>query len=128
MTGTAPSTAATTPSDRPPPAAGAPPGPSVGPRWLAGVAWAVMLVVSDLPEIVLHHAGSKPPAGFAWAKLALLLLFLGLTLAWRALRPLLGYAVVLSALVAALNLTSLVRGTGWFQSRFNSPGVSFFTG
>lgn len=103
-------------------------GASTGPRWLAAVAWAVMLLVSDLPEIVGHHAGVKLPAGLARAKLGFLLLFLGLTLACRALRPLLGYAVVLSALFAALDATSLARGTAWFQDRFNSRGVSFFAG
>jgi membrane protease YdiL (CAAX protease family) len=128
MTGMLPPVAVTATASGPSPAAHASSEPAAGKAWLAGVAWAVMLLVSDLPEIVGHHAGAKLPAGLAWAKLGLLLLFLGLTLAWRALRPLLGYAVVLSALFAALNVTSLVRGTGWYQSRFNSPGVSFFTG
>lgn len=112
------------PSSAAPPA----PGTAAGGAWLAGVAWAAMLLVSDLPEIVAHHAGAELPAGLARAKLGLLLLFLGATLAWRALRPLLGYAAVLSTLFAALEVTSLVRGTAWYQRRFNGPDVSFFTG
>ena len=100
---------------------------AAGPRRLAGVAWAVMLLVSDLPEIVLHHFGAKAPPGLGWLKLAILLLFLWSTLASRALRPLLGYAVVLSALFAALNVTSLARGTAWYQTRFHGADTGFFT-
>ena len=102
--------------------------PSAGTRWLPAVAWAVMLLASELPEILLHHAGAKAPDGLAWWKLGTLLLFVGATLAARALRPLFGYAVVLATLFAALDLTALVRATAWFQARFNHVGVGFFTG
>ena len=128
MKGTPPPDAATAPVSGPSPTTHPSTGSPPGPAWLAGVAWAVMLLVSDLPEIVGHHAGARLPAGLAWAKLGLLLLFLGATIAWRALRPLLGYAVVLSTLFAALNVTSVVRGTEWYQGRFNSRDVSFFAG
>ena len=97
-------------------------------RWLPGVAWAVMLAASELPEILLHSAGVKVPDGLGWGKLALLLVFLCATRAARSLRPLFGYAVGLSALFAALNLTGLARDTAWFQLRFNHPGIGFFAG
>jgi membrane protease YdiL (CAAX protease family) len=87
-----------------------------------------MLLVSDLPEIVWHLAGGRAPAWLPGAKIAVLCLFLGSTLAWRTLQPLRPYAVVLLVFFAALGATTLVRDTAWFQSRFNDAGVSFVVG
>ncbi len=95
---------------------------------LAVTAWAAMLVVSDLPDILITYLGGSPPAWLFWAKSGFLLLFLGLTLVWKGIRPLWQYAVALLTLFLALGLTSLVRGTAWFQSSFNYAGVPFFTG
>lgn len=102
--------------------------PAARPGLLTAGAWVAMLLVSDLPEIVLHHAGGRAPAWLPGAKIAVLVLFLGLTVAWRALRALRPYAAVLLALFAALGATGLVRQTAWFQGRFNFQGVPFFTG
>lgn len=101
---------------------------AAGPRLLVAVAWGAMLLVSDLPEIVLHHAGWRAPGWLLEAKIAFLLLFAGLTLAFRALRPLLHYSVVLATLFAALDVTGRLRQTAWFQGRFNHEGVPFFRG
>jgi membrane protease YdiL (CAAX protease family) len=84
-----------------------------------------MLLVSDLPEIVWHLAGGRAPAWLLGAKVAALCLFLGSTLAWRALQPLRPYAVVLLVLFGALGATAMVRDTAWFQRSFNKQGVSF---
>lgn len=101
---------------------------AAGSRLLTVVAWGAMLLVSELPEVVVHHAGGRAPGWIVGAKIAFLVLFTGLTLASRALRPLLHYAVVLFTLFAALGATGLVRNTAWFQSSFNYQGVPFFTG
>jgi membrane protease YdiL (CAAX protease family) len=63
-----------------------------------------------------------------WAKAAFLAVFFGLTRLSKAIRPLWQYALVLFTLFVALGLTSLLRGTTWFQGRFNYRGVSFFRG
>ncbi len=97
-------------------------------RTLTILAWATMLIVSDLPDILITTLGGSPPSWLFWAKTGFLLLFLGLTLAWKVIRPLWQYAVALLVLFLALGLTSLVRGTAWFQSSFNYAGVPFFTG
>lgn len=91
-------------------------------------AWAAMLAVSDLPDILISRLGAAPPSWLPWAKVAFLALFLGLTLLARRIRPLGQYAVALLALFLALKLTGLLRMSDWFQARFNAPGVPFFKG
>lgn len=92
------------------------------------VAWAAMLAVSDLPDIILAWLGVPVPPWMFAAKAVLLAVFLGLTLLSRALRPLGQYALALFTLYAALGLTSLLRATPWFQGHFNYHGVPYFTG
>jgi membrane protease YdiL (CAAX protease family) len=87
-----------------------------------------MLMVSDLPDILITRLGGSIPSWMFWAKTGVLTVLLGVTLIWRALRPLWQYCLVLLALFTALGLTSLVRATDWFQGSFNYPGVPFFTG
>lgn len=91
-------------------------------------AWAVMLAVSDLPDIFIVSLGGAIPAWLFWAKIGLLAGFLGLTLTWKRLRPLWQYAAGFLVLYLALGLTGLMRGTAWFQRGFNYTGVGFFKG
>lgn len=91
-------------------------------------AWAAMLVVSDLPDIILGRLGIALPPCMAWAKVVFLAAFVAATLALRALRRLRPYALALFTLFLALGLTGLLRSTAWFQGHFNYPGVPFFTG
>ena len=91
-------------------------------------AWVVMLIVSDLPDILITWLGGPVPSWMFWAKAAFLAVFFGLTRMSKAIRPLWQYALVLFTLFLALGLTSLLRGTAWFQGHFNYRGVSYFTG
>jgi hypothetical protein len=95
---------------------------------LALTAWVAMLFVSDLPDILLTWLGAPPPTWIFWAKAAFLAVFFGLTRMSKAIRPLWQYALALLALFLALGLTSLLRGTAWFQEHFNYRGVSYFKG
>ncbi|MBN1425629.1 CPBP family intramembrane metalloprotease [Candidatus Fermentibacteria bacterium] len=95
---------------------------------LIPAAWVVMLVVSDLPDILITMLGGAIPSWVLWAKAGFLASFLVLCLTWRAIRPLWQYAAVFLVLLLSLSLTGLIRTTDWFQSRFNYVGVSFFTG
>ncbi|MBN1954689.1 MAG: hypothetical protein JW900_06515, partial [Anaerolineae bacterium] len=97
-------------------------------RTLILTAWVVMLVVSDLPDILIASLGGTIPPWLIWAKAGFLAAFLVLTLVWKAIRPLWQYAVVFLVLFLSLSLTNLVRNTDWFQRNFNYAGVSFFTG
>lgn len=77
-----------------------------------------MLLVSDLPEIVLHHAGVRAPGWLPGAKIGVLVLFLGLTVAWRALRALRPYALVLLALfVLDIVVALVVIAALWLLTR-----------
>jgi membrane protease YdiL (CAAX protease family) len=97
-------------------------------RTLILTAWAAMLVVSDLPDMIITWLGGAIPSWIFWAKAGFLAVFLGLTLLIKAIRPLWQYAAIFLTLFLALGLTDLVRDTTWFQSNFNYSGVSFFTG
>jgi len=100
----------------------------VAKRTMILTAWAVMLAVSDLPDILVTTLGGAIPPWMLWAKAGFLAAFLVLTLAWKAIRPLWQYAVIFLVLFLSLSLTDLIRNTDWFQSSFNYVGVSFFTG
>jgi membrane protease YdiL (CAAX protease family) len=95
---------------------------------LALSAWGAMLLVSDLPDILMSWLGVPLPSWMFWAKVAFLAVFLAMTRMSRAVRPLWQYAMALLTLFVALGLTSLLRGTAWFQGHFNYRGVPFFTG
>lgn len=102
--------------------------PSFAGHALPLAAWGVMLIVSDLPDILLTWLGVPLPSWMLWAKAAFLAAFFVMTRMRRALRPLWQYALALFTLFLALGLTSLLRGTAWFQVRFNYQGVPFFKG
>lgn len=91
-------------------------------------AWLAVLAVSDLPDILLNRLGGAVPSWTLWAKVGFLAIFLGLTLLWKALRPLWPYALALLVLFLALGLTGIVRATAWFQGHFNFAGMSFSRG
>jgi membrane protease YdiL (CAAX protease family) len=97
-------------------------------RILILTAWAVMLVVSDLPDILITIMGGIIPDWIFWAKTGILSVFLILTLSWKVIRPLWQYAVIFLTLFLALSVMDLVRNTVWFQSNFNYEGISFFAG
>ncbi|MBN2399131.1 MAG: CPBP family intramembrane metalloprotease [Candidatus Aminicenantes bacterium] len=91
-------------------------------------AWAVMLIVSDLPDMLITWMGGPVPSWMFWAKAVFLAVFFGLTRIKKAIRPLGQYVLALFTLFLALGLTGLLRGTAWFQGRFNYQGVSYCKG
>lgn len=97
-------------------------------RTLPIVAWASMLVVSDLPDILITWLGGSIPSWIFWAKAGFLVVFLGLTLLIKTIRPLWQYAAIFLTLFLALGLTNMIRFSDWFQGNFNYPGVPFLAG
>ena len=91
-------------------------------------AWSIMLLVSDLPDILVTWLGGMIPAWLFWAKVIFLSAILLLVLIWKNIRPLWQYILILLVLFLALGLTNLLRGTDWFQGNFNYDGVSYFKG
>jgi hypothetical protein len=53
-----------------------------GARGRTVVAWIVLLIVSDLPEILLRAAGQAPPP-VAWPRIALLVISSSYALLWQ---------------------------------------------
>jgi len=100
----------------------------IGKHVLPVTAWMVMLIVSDLPDILMTWLGVPLPSWMFWAKAAFLAMFFGMTRISKTIRPLWQYALALLTLFIALGLTSLLRGTAWFQGHFNYRGVSYFNG
>ena len=76
--------------------------PRVG-RAAIALAWAVLLLVSLLPRVILHEllGLEVPSAALSIASAVLLALALVLATAWRPLRPILSFFILLLVLVAA---------------------------
>lgn len=91
-------------------------------------AWAVMLIVSDLPDMLVIWLGGAVPPWMFWAKAAFLAACFVVTRMIKIIRPLWQYVLALFTLFLALGLTGMLRATIWFQGRFNYPGVPFFKG
>jgi membrane protease YdiL (CAAX protease family) len=98
-------------------------------RRLLLAAWAAMLLMSRLPQILLHEVvGIQTDYAWTWFLVALSLLALGR--AWASLRPLRGYFLVM-AVVALLTgpLDALLRNSaawaGWFGAE-RGWAVAFF--
>ncbi len=100
------------------------PAATVAPR-LALVAWLVVLVVSDLPEVLLSLVELPAPAGLAGIRIGLLALLAALCFATRRLRSLAPFAGVMLVFVLALRgAEALGRSASW-RDRFAGSEASF---
>jgi membrane protease YdiL (CAAX protease family) len=82
------------------------------------LAWAVMLLVSTLPNILWQETTGEPAGWLFWAKEGLLAVFLLLSIVWKALRPLRQFMVIILILFLAeqgfSRLASTALWIGWF--------------
>lgn len=92
---------------------------------LALSAWAMMLVISDMPEIVWSVGPAAAPAWLLWIKLFVVAAFLLVSLAWQPIRPLWQYGAVLFVFQLALRAQSWVQGTAWWQGTLAGHQTSF---
>lgn len=77
---------------------------------LAYSAWSVILVVSDLPDVISHALFGEVPGWFLWSKLGFLVVLSALCLCWRLLHSLLPYvSILLAFLVAVLLVPGLLN-------------------
>lgn len=95
---------------------------------LIALAWAGMLVVSSLPDILWDSLTGQVPAWLDWAKLISITAFLGLALVWKKLRPLWQYACILLVFYLTYVVTQWIGNSLWWQSRFGGEAVSFTLG
>jgi len=92
------------------------------------LAWVGMLIISSLPDIFFQYLTGQVPPWIDQAKLAGSVLFLGLVLVWKRVRPLWQYALVLLVFFLTYVTTQWVYQTPWWQTRFVGEDVSFLVG
>lgn len=92
------------------------------------LAWVGMLIISSLPDILFQYLTGQVPPWIDHAKLAGSVLFLGLVLSWKRLRPLWQYALVMLVFFLTYVITQWIYQTSWWQARFGGEDVSFFVG
>jgi len=71
------------------------------PTWLVIFTWAVVLLVSDLPDSIWQALMGDRPAWLFWPKVALLLLLLLASLVWKWIRPIRLFILLLLVLMLA---------------------------
>lgn len=92
------------------------------------LAWVGMLIISSLPDILFQYFSGQVPPWLDRAKLAGSALFLGIVLAWKRVRPLWPYALVLLVFFLCYVTTQWIFQTPWWRARFGGEDVSFFVG
>ncbi len=88
-------------------------------------AWGLMLLVSDLPDILWYEFATDVPGWLLWAKIGVLALGLGSCWLWRPLRVLRPYAGIFLVFYLAYGASKWIGAQPWWQSRFAGTGVSF---
>ena len=92
------------------------------------LAWVGMLIISSLPDILSQYLIGQVPPWIDQVKLAGSVLFLGIVLAWKRIRPLWQYALVLLVFFLTYVVKQWIGQTSWWQDRFSGEDVSFFVG
>lgn len=92
------------------------------------LAWVGILIISSLPDILFQFFSGQVPPWIDQAKLAGSALFLGIVLAWKRVRPLWPYALVLLVFFLTYVITQWIFRSSWWQARFGGEDVSFFFG
>ena len=94
-------------------------------RFLIPAAWAIMLVVSILPNALLHELAGGSPAWLGCAKIGLLAGLAVTTLFWQALRPLRNFIVLLVAIFGFEMLVGWLTGSTLWQGWFGGADAPF---
>jgi membrane protease YdiL (CAAX protease family) len=94
-------------------------------RQLIFSAWLSILLVSDLPDIISHAIFGQVPAWLFGAKTSFLVLFSGLCLLWKHLRPLRPYAFVMVVFYAALLVSEWIGTSAWWVGLADGTQSSF---
>ncbi len=96
-------------------------------RRLVTAAWIIMLVVSVLPNAVLHELTGGAPAWLGWAKIGLLVVLAVATLFWQVLRPLRNFILLLLAIFGFEMLAGKLTGSALWQGWFGGANAPFTT-
>ncbi len=91
-------------------------------------AWGLILLISDLPDVIWNAVTGGIPDWLFWAKVGMLGAALALCLLWKRLRPLWQFTSVMLIFYLALALIARIRNNAWWQVRFGGENVSFGLG
>lgn len=77
--------------------------------------WAIVLLVSDLPNAVWQAVLGEPPAWLFWVKIGLLLVIILISLVWKPIQMVRSYFFLLLVLMLALRGMDWLRGTSLYS-------------
>jgi membrane protease YdiL (CAAX protease family) len=100
--------------------------PSRAARLGSAGAWLLLALISDLPDIVLHHLSLAAPTWLFSAKIGILVLALLLFLVLRTLRALSRFAAVMLVFMLGVALTGWVGRQPWWSALVPGAEQSFF--
>jgi hypothetical protein len=89
------------------------------------MAWATILVLSDLPEVLWDGLAGVIPPWLSWSMVSLLAGLLFLSTVWPRLRALGSFALIFLILLLALHARDWVGKIPWWQARFAGETPSF---
>src|SRR5919109_940186 len=92
---------------------------------LAFIAWAVMLAVSIFPNALFHELLGESPGWLKWAKMGLLAVMVIMTLAWKDIRPLRNFFLILLAIFMAEEGVTALRASTLWQGWFGDADAPF---
>jgi membrane protease YdiL (CAAX protease family) len=89
-------------------------------------AWILILVVSDLPDIIYKSIYGLVPAGLIWIKPVFAGLFFCICRLWKRIYPLRHYALILLVFFGALAFSQWIKNTVWWKGLISEDQPSFF--
>ena len=96
--------------------------PKSNSRTLSIFTWAVVLLVSDLPNAIWQAVCGEPPAWLFWAKIGLLLVIILISLAWKPIQIVRSYFILLLVLMLSLWGMNWLMGTTAYLEWQNRVG------
>ncbi len=97
-------------------------------RLLPLLAWATILLISDVPNVIWHGLSQQVPEWIFWGKVGVLGLLLIVCLSWKQLRVLQQFAAIMLLFYLALASSNFIGNLPPWKSRFTGPQVSFTAG
>lgn len=94
-------------------------------RLRIAAAWTIMLLVSLLPNILWHELAGGSARWLFWAKIAFLAALVGVSSAWKPIRALRNFVLLLLAISVAEELVAQLTALPFWQGWFGGFGASF---
>ena len=85
----------------------------------------MVLLISDLPNVLLEKLGGGVPDWLWWGKTGVLAVALVVCLLWKALRPLWQFVLVFLVFYLGIAARDAVWGSDFWQARFGGENASF---